>query len=333
MKRFLRFALLGALLVATVAAAGLPLPYYAVGPGPAREVEPLIHVSGRPTYQPQGRLIMTTVSFRQVTALGALAAWIDPHRSLVGQGSLYPPGQTADQEQRRSISQMDTSKIDATSVVLGRLTGYPVDHGPGVLIESVVPGCPAEGKLFAGDLVQRIDNAPISDEKQAMRELDRVPLDRAITFHVMAAGQADDVTLTRTKCVKDLRPIVGITMVDSFPFRVSISSGDVGGPSAGLMWALGLYDLLTPGDLTGGRTIAGTGTIDLNGKVGPIGGIGDKIVAAEGAGAQVFLVPQGNLTAAQAAADGSMKLVPVSTFRDALDFLQGSASTPRRSGS
>jgi Lon-like protease len=111
-------------------------------------------------------------------------------------------------------------------------------------------------------------------------------------------------------------------MINSFPFDVSISSGDIGGPSAGLMWALGLYDLLTPGDLTGGRTVAGTGQIALDGTVIPIDGVQEKIAAAADAGATLFLVPQRNLRAARAGGDHGLRLVPVSSFDDALAYLE-----------
>ena len=114
-------------------------------------------------------------------------------------------------------------------------------------------------------------------------------------------------------------------MINSFPFDVSISSGDIGGPSAGLMWALGLYDLLTTGDLTDGRTIAGTGVIGLDGTVAPIDGVGQKIAAAADAGATVFLLPEDNAEAAAAAGDHGLELVPVASFDDAVDYLTGSA--------
>jgi PDZ domain-containing protein len=118
--------------------------------------------------------------------------------------------------------------------------------------------------------------------------------------------------------------LIGISTVPNFPFDVSISSGDIGGPSAGTMWALGMYDLLTPGDLTGGRTIAGTGTIAPDGTVGPIGGVQNKIVAAKRAGADVFLVPKGqNYTDAKQVA-GDLPLVPISTFQVALNYLRHS---------
>ena len=240
------------------------LPYYSLGPGPAREVQPLISVSGAQEYPSQGKLIMTTVSFRGLSAVGMLVAWLDPHLAVVSQETLYPPGETAEQEEQRSLSQMDQSKIDATDVVLRRLTDYPKDHGDGALLEFVYPGCPAEGKLFAGDLVESIDGTPVHSADDASKALDAVPVkDAASRSRSWRAGEThDDHAHARAMPSRRRRPRVGINLIDPFPIDVRIASGDVGGPSAGLMWAVGLYDLLTPGDITAGKTIAGTGTID-----------------------------------------------------------------------
>jgi Lon-like protease len=303
-----------------LAAAWIPLPYYAVGPGPAREVVPLIAVEGHPTYD-SGRLVMTTVAFQKVTGLTAMLAWLDPNETVIGQDVLYPPGLTVAQERERSLSQMDTSKIAATSVVLHRLTNYPDDHGEGVLIETVFQKCPAQGELFAGDLVGSIDGTPIDDVEDASRAIGSVAPGDPLTFHISAGGEQHDVTVTRGECPGADRPVVGISMVNSFPFGVEISSGDVGGPSAGMMYALGLYDLLTPGDLTDGRLIAGTGTMELDGSIGPIGGIADKIVAAHSVGAQVFLVPKDDLAEARTVDAGAMQLISVGSFDDALKAL------------
>lgn len=304
------------------------LPYYSLGPGPAREVAPLIRVSGHQEYASQGKLIMTTVRFHTVSALGALVAWLDPHQAVVSQQALYPPGETAEQETQRALSQMDQSKIDATYVVLRRLTDYPNDHGEGALMEFVYPGCPAEGKLFAGDVVRAIEGTAIHSADDASKAIDAVPVHEPITFEVQAGGETHQITLTRAQCIPESAdPRVGINLIDQFPFGVRISSGDVGGPSAGLMWALGLYDLLTPGDLTAGLTIAGTGTIDTRGRVGPIGGIEDKVVAAERAGATVFLVPANNMAELRDTDTGGMRLISVSTFQEALSALGGLDAT------
>jgi len=328
MKRFLTGVALVLTLGLAFAAGWVQLPYYSLGPGPAREVQPLIHVSGHQEFPSQGKLIMTTVRFHSVSAVGALVAWLDPNQSVVSQETLYPPGETAQQETQRSLSQMDTSKIDATTVVLRRLANYPKAHGDGALIEYVSPGCPAEGRLFAGDRVVAIDGMPVHTQQDASRALDAAPVSDPISFQVRAGGRASTVTLTRQRCDPRIkRPLVGINLIDTFPFGVQIASGDVGGPSAGLMFALGLYDLLTPGDLTGGHVVAGTGTIDTEGNVGPIGGIRDKVVAAERAGAQVFLVPSANMAELRGVDTGSMRLIPVSTFQDALDALNGLQAT------
>jgi Lon-like protease len=190
------------------------------------------------------------------------------------------------------------------------------------LIEYVSPGCPAEGKLFTGDVVESIDGTPVHSQDDAAQALDAAPSGDPITFEVRAGGETHDVTVTRARCDPRIdRPLVGIFMIDAFPFGVQISSGEVGGPSAGLMWALGLYDLLTPGDLTGGMTIAGTGTIDTQGAVGPIGGILDKVVAAERAGAMIFLVPADNMAELGDEDTGDMRLISVATFKEALEAL------------
>jgi PDZ domain-containing protein len=266
---------------------------------------------------------MTTVRIFPVTPLQAMWAWLDPHLSLVRRDVLFPGGETGQQEQQRSLSQMDQSKIDAAYVVLSQLEGYPRHHGEGALIEGVVPGCPAEGELFAGDVVEAIDGMFVTSRVQASRTLDRIPADEPITFRVRAAGETHHIELSREACAGIDRPLVGIRMVNVFPIGVSISSGDVGGPSAGLMWALGLYDLLTPGDLTGGRIVAGTGTIDTDGNVGPIGGITDKVEAAERAGAGLFLVPRDDMDELRGISTGDMRLVPVNTFDGALEALGG----------
>jgi PDZ domain-containing protein len=299
------------------------LPYYSLGPGPAREVQPLIRLSGKQEYPSQGKLIMTTIRFHTVSAVGMLVAWLDPNQAVVSRDALYPPGETAEQETQRSLSQMDQSKIDATYVALKRLTDYPKDHGDGALLEFVLPGCPAEGELFAGDVVESIDGTRVRSADEASEALDAVPLEEPITFEVRAGGETHEITITRERCLPGVaEPRIGINLIDPFPFGVRISSGDVGGPSAGLMWALGLYDLLTPGDMTAGLTIAGTGTIDTRGRVGPIGGIEDKVVAAERAGATVFLVPADNMQELSDVDTGAMELISVSTFQDALDGLE-----------
>jgi PDZ domain-containing protein len=323
MRRFARVAALVALFGVAFAAGWIRLPYYAVGPGPAQDVAPLIDVQGAPRYDSRGELIMTTIRWYQVTALQSVIAWIDEAQFVVGEDEIYPPGQDRELEQERSISQMDQSKIDASVVVLTELFDYPDEHGEGALIEAVGEGCPAAGQLFVGDRVLAIDGQHVDSYAEAQQAIDEVPVEEPVAFRVRVGDETHDVEVTRGPCPGFKEPLVGINMVDAFPFEIEISSGDVGGPSAGLMFALGLYDTLTPGDLTGGRTIAGTGTIDVHGEVGGIGGIVDKVVGAERAGASVFLVPAANEDELQGVDTGEMRLIPVATFDEAVGALEG----------
>lgn len=324
MRRALRNGGFVLLIVVAFAAGWVPLPYFALGPGPSREVVPLIHVDGAPTYGSSGRLIMTTVRFTQLTALGAIVAWIDPEQVVVDEETVYPPGLSPSEEEERAISQMDQSKIDAAAVALSEVTNYPRDHGAGALVEFVGPDCPADGQLFPGDQILRISGERVDSTREASRLMDKVPADEPIEFRVQAEGDVNDVRVTRGRCAGVDEPVIGILLVDSFPFGITIESGDVGGPSAGLMWAVGLYDLLTPGDLTRGRTIAGTGAIDLDGKVGPIGGILDKVMAARDANARVMLVPRDNFDELRDVDTGDLTLIPVSTFDEAVKALSAS---------
>ena len=308
-----------------IALSEVTLPYYAEGPGPAKDLEPLIHVSGHQVFGSQGKFVLTSVSATPVDLFQAVGAWLDPIKSVVPESLFVLPGESQQQATNRAFSQMDESKLDATSVVLGRLAGYPKSRGRGVLVENVYAGCPAEGHLFVGDLILSVDGGPIGSGSDFERRLGHVPVAKPVRLGGTAGGKRFTTAVTRGPCDSSGRPLLGISTLDNFPFHVSISSGDIGGPSAGLMWALGLYDLLTPGDLASGRTIAGTGVINVDGTVAPIGGVQDKIVAAKASGARVFLVPRGNLAEARPAANG-ITLVSVRSFADALRYLRRSGS-------
>lgn len=310
------------------AAALVPLPYYAEGPGPARDVLPLISFEERERFDATGRMVYTTVRLQRLTPLGALVAWIDPVRYVIHRDLVFPPGIDRQEEAERSISQMDQSKIDATFVVLTRLEDYPDEHGRGALVQQTVQGCPANGELFPGDVILEIDGRTIGSRRDASRAIDAAGEGESLDFVVEVDGATEEASFTREPCGPDRELLVGVSLLDAFPFPVTMASGDVGGPSAGLMWALGLYELLTPGDLTQGRAIAGTGTIDLEGTVGPIGGIRDKVIAAERSGADIFFVPADNMAELEGLDTGDLELVPVGSFDDALAELDAARAVP-----
>ncbi|MEX2458244.1 MAG: S16 family serine protease [Actinomycetota bacterium] len=329
-RSLLRVLALVPALAALIVVAIVPLPLFAIAPGPARDVFPRIRVEGAEVYPSEGQLLLTTVTYGRASVPDAISAWLDEFVVVVPERLLFPPGRTQQEETRIQLSQMDESKLTAASVALARVAGYPRRHGRGALVRRVEPGSPADGRLFPGDLIVRVDGRPVGSADDVVEHVRRVGASRAVEFTVRVEDQ------TRTVGVRAERPgdggdprigVEGTNVLDNFPFSVLIESGDIGGPSAGLMWSVGLIDLLTPGDLTAGRRIAGTGTIDLDGNVGPIGGIGQKVVAAERSGATVFLVPRADHEGARAAGTG-LELVPVDHLEDALAYLSRTCRCP-----
>ena len=320
MRRF--FLLLTPWLALGLSVYAVDLPFFSVGPGPAREVNPRIDIEGRRTFESRGRLMLTTVNLGRVNVFGALEAWIDPSVDVVPESAVLSPGQTERQHREESNLDMDESKIAAVAVALRRITGYPQEHGDGVLIQDVIEGAPASGRLFPGDVILAADGEPIDELDELRSAIRSAGTRRDLRLRVRSGDERRTVALRPIRRPEGNGPIIGVVLVENFPFEIRIDSGDVGGPSAGLMWALGVVDVLTPGDLTSGRTVAGSGVIDLEGGVHPVGGIEHKILAAEEEGADVFLVPEGNVADARAVAK-DIDLVPVGRIEEALAYLEG----------
>jgi PDZ domain-containing protein len=320
MRRALAFAPPAALLMAL---AVVQLPLFAVYPGPARDVFPLIRVDGTETTAPNGQLFLTTVSFRHVDVLSALRGWLDPATEILPEEALIPEGQTQEEYDRVTRSQMDESKIAAAVSVLELLTDYPRDHGEGALVQDVSPGSPAEGHLFPGDLIVSVDDRRAEDVESVGTAIDRTEGRRKVTLVVEAGGEERTVALRPAVVEGD--PQLGVVLVENFPFEIVIESGEIGGPSAGLMWALGLYDILSEEDLAAGRRIAGTGAIGLDGTVLPIGGVEEKVRGAEKGEAALFLVPRENLAAARTV-ETDLQIVAVEDLSQALRVLTRTAN-------
>lgn len=304
----------------------VPLPLFVEGPGPARDVVPLIDIDGIATYQPESRILFTTVNVGRINLYDAIAAGFDEERVVVPEEYIIPEGLTDEQYDRISLSQMGASKIAAVASALSRLGDYPEDHGPGAIVYATGPGTPARGRLFPGELITAVDDEPVNDLHELRMIIEEAGVGAVLDVTVEAlegSGGPRTVRLRTIRHPDEDRPIIGILPVANFPFEVSISSGQIGGPSAGLMWALGVTDLLTPGDLTGGRVLAGTGGIDLEGRVEPIGGVSLKVLAAERAGADAFLLPPRNVAEARSVAE-RIEVVPVATLGDAVEYLESS---------
>jgi Lon-like protease len=335
-RRSLASLLVFSLLVLLLATAVfVPVPYVTEGPGPTVNVlgkpggKPIISVRGHQTYPTQGDLRLTTVSVTNPThriGLGeALAAWFDGARAVYPRDVIYPPDQSAEDVETQSAVEMVSSQDTAIAAALHEL-GYKLPLR--VEIVDVTKGAPADGHLLTRDRVVKVNGQTITDVSQVSKAIQTSGVGKPATFVVRRDGAAKTVTITPKASADDpQKAAVGVQIQPGydFPFDVAVRlADDIGGPSAGLIFSLGVYDTLTPGSLTGGTDIAGTGTITGKGRVGPIGGIQQKIVAAADAGAKLFLVPPDNCDDALHAdvKKDEIRLVKATTMHSAVESLK-----------
>jgi PDZ domain-containing protein len=312
----------------------LGTPYVLMSPGPTVNVlgetkgEPIVEVQGRRTYPTDGELRLTTVSVSspgsRVSLFDAMAAWVDPDRSVLPRDEVYPGDRTPEDERAESRVQMVGSQDSAVAAALTEL-GYDLDTYAEVL--GTTPGGPARDKLEARDEIVSINGTRITRVQQVFDLVDAMDVGAKARFVVLRKGERTTATVTTAAAPGDPgQAVVGVFVGTGyhFPFDVSVNlSEGIGGPSAGLVFALSVYDVLTPGAITGGSDIAGTGTITPAGRVGPIGGIQQKIAAARDVGASVFLVPPGNCAAALAVPDtDGIRLVLAPTLHSAVQSLR-----------
>lgn len=324
--------LVGAILAVVLFVIGwlLPVPYVILSPGPFQDTlghlpgssAPLINITGRPTYPTDGHLNLLTVLLtggpgQQPSLLSALAAWANHEDAVIPQEFEFPPGQTSNAVVQQDLQQMRQSQLDAITAALSEL-GVPGQ----VVVQSVSAGTPAAKVLRPGDILLAIDGQPVDQVTQVLRT---VRASRPGTvLHLTVRRGRQTLQLPVGTASQDGVTIVGIVPEElpRPPLSISIDLQNVGGPSAGMMFALGIIDKLTPGGLTGGRSIAGTGTVDFAGQVGPIGGIQQKVFAALDAGATVFLAPSSDCRAAVQVAPASLRVIPVTTLSGALSDLR-----------
>ncbi|WP_207500393.1 YlbL family protein [Klenkia soli] len=329
--------LLGFGLVGTL----VPVPYVAQVPGPTYNTlgdldgDPIITVDGRARNDVSGNLNLTTVGVpqRPLTLVGAVQGWFDDEVSVVPRDTVYPPDQSVEETQQQNRQAFLTSEQSANAAALGEL-GYPEK----VVVQSVGDDSPSAGELEAGDAIEAVDGTPTPDTDALDAALTAIPSGSTVTVDYTRQGRAGSASITTGS--DDSRSGsflgVGVLQTPSAPFTVSIRVDDVGGPSAGLMLTLGIIDLVGDTDLTDGAVIAGTGTIDADGTVGPIGGIPLKMIAARDIDAQLFLVPADNCAEALANAQPGLPMARVATLEDALTALQtfrdGGTPTPCTDG-
>lgn len=310
-----------------VAAFTIELPYYALAPGTARQVNDLIAAETE-TYQPKGHVLMATVSLRRANPIDVMEGWIDDDIRIVKEEVIIgrtPPRQY----HRQNLEAMDESKRTAVVVALRRLGHEVRAHGEGALITNVIPGrgFPAEGHLFQGDVITEVDGHPVEFVEDAIKILRQHKPGDAVRLHVTSAEGANRIEqLVMVRDPASGAAVLGVELQThkldyDIPFEVKIESGNIGGPSAGLAFTLALLDELTPGELTGGTPVAATGTINLDGTVGDVGGVAQKTAAVIDAGAKAFLVPPGEYEEARKRAGKRIQVFKVATLADALDAL------------
>ncbi|PKW26104.1 YlbL family protein [Phycicoccus duodecadis] len=327
---------LTAVFVLVILAAGMTfvgLPYVVLSPGPATNVlgdvggKPVLSVSGAQTYPTDGALDFTTVGFdggpgRTVTIYDLAEAWLSDDIAVEPEKLYFPPDVSEDDVAAQNTEMMNESQVVAAATAL-RALGRTVKTTVG--IAGVPQGSPAQGVIETGDVIVSVDGTPATDPA-AVRA--------AVTAH--QPGEDVRVTVRRGGVEKTLtvkagdsqgRAVIGVLLRTDYdlPVEVTLNTGQVGGPSAGLMFSLAIYDVLTPGALTGGKRIAGTGTIEDDGSVGAISGIQQKMVGAHAVGARWFLSPAEDCADAVGHVPDGMTLLKVTTFTDAKAAVEGIA--------
>lgn len=324
----------GALVIVLIALLGVVIqpPKVILSPGDGEPVGPAIEISGTPTYQSAGQVLFLTVLLTRgrPTLFELAAASLDSHAEIVDEKEIYG------NQSRKASDQLDRalmreSQSAAKRAALGRL-GYTVtETGKGAVVRGVVPDSPASQQLLRGDVITAADGAPVTTNAElGVRVRTRAP-GLPVTLTVERNKAIETLTLVTTANARGEASIGVYALtadpVYTYPFEITIDPGNVSGPSAGLAFSLGIIDELTPGELTGGKKVAATGTITPEGAVGPIGGIAQKAVAARAAGARLMLVPKSEVDEARSA-KVDITIVGVETLDDALAALVAAGGAP-----
>ena len=308
------------------------VPVAILRPGPAQNTlgdvdgRPVISISGHPTYPSSGSLDFTTVSLAggpqyPVSVWEWATAHLNGNAQIVPAGEYFPTNVTSKQVQQQDTADMADSQQTAQVVAL-RTVGIQVPET--VSVGMVSPGSPAAKYLKVSDVVASIDGTDLTRLATARSVLDKVPAGTDVTLQVTRAGKPLTLHITTEKNTEGPGSLLGFYPVPNYtlPFKVDVNAGDVGGPSAGNMFTLAIYDKLTPGSLTGGRMFAGTGTISEDGSVGPIGGIRQKMVGAHDSGAKYFLAPASDCNEAHGHIPSGLTVIKISTFAQAVSSVQ-----------
>ncbi|WP_084611714.1 YlbL family protein [Tomitella biformata] len=339
-------ALLAPVVALLIAGFTVVVPFVAMGPGPTvntlgdteiavdvdgeqqTQTVPVVDVTGAPVDPTAGNLNMTTVAVRdQLTLFEAIGLWASGDNGIVPRDEVYQPGKSKDEIQQENSADFQSSETSAELAAL-RFLDKPFALAPAV--GQVVAGGPADGTLEPDDVLLRIGGVEVADAAAAKAAIGaKQPGDNVeIEIRRGADVQTKTVELGKSGEGDDQTAVLGILLseVPVSDVDVTFNLAGIGGPSAGLMFSLALVDKLSPGELNGGKFVAGTGTIDENGQVGPIGGITYKMAAAQAAGATIFLVPAANCAEAARHVPDGLDLVKVESLASAVSGLAAVAT-------
>lgn len=323
------------LVVMTVVAAVLPAPYVVESPGPSLNVlgeyegKDIVSVENRDGAASEGELRMTTVSVQgspgyDIPLAGVMSAWFDRDRSIMPVEALYPDDTDAEDNSLMNTVEMNGSQQEAIAAALAK-QGIP--YSTTTIVAGVRSDGAAANRLEPGDVVLTVNGQQVTDVASAGEAIGRTPRGQKVNVAVRRKGEEKSVALTPR--YEGERALVGIVLSRGFefPVKVNFALDGIGGPSAGMIFALAIYDEMTPGDLTGGKKIAGTGTIDEQGTVGPIGGIRQKMIGARSDGAEYFLAPSANCDEVTGHIPEGLQVVKVDSLSDAINSVEQIAST------
>jgi len=299
--------------------------YYFMAPGPPYQWD--IEIEGTEFYDYEGNLYQLTVRRDEANYFTYIWAKVDNSVDLYSREVILPKGVTPQELSEISMQNMKTSENVAIAVALDSLDYEIETQGDGVLVVGILDDSPVAGKLLKEDLITSINNEEIKSTTEFIALLRTYEIGDIVSIGIIREGIKKSI---ETKLIEHIdyenEPMVGFLASTPnqrfvFPISIDIDTGNVGGPSAGLMMALNVYNSLIENDITNGIKVAGTGTIEIDGSVGPVGGVKQKVIAAKNAGASLILVPTANFNDIKSYIDDDTNIVPVDTFKQSLEVI------------
>lgn len=321
-----------AVIVLVLASLFLPSPFVILSPGnPQNILGSAITITGAESYPTTGKLSVTSVMVTDpdsyITGFDVLYGWFDKNRAVLPRVEVYPKGESAADSKKSGAEEMSSSQTNATAAALSFL-GYKTSSN--LVITEVNEKTNAYKLLLKSDIVITVDDKKFLSASEIMRYLDQKQPGDLVSIKVLRSGGEIITKQIKLSARDDGSAFIGVNIQQNFdfPFEVKIQLAETGGPSGGLIFALGVVEKLTQADLIRGRNIAGTGTITADGQVGPIGGIAEKIIGAKKDGVKIFLAPIENCTdiknkdqLTNSGSKNDMKIVPVATLTEAISVL------------